>query len=85
MIASREVYEDSDEWLNIDAKDFENMLETTMGSSKQQHAMDVDPADAESAEDRLASDQASRLQNLATKVESFVEGEGDLQGARFEE
>ncbi|KAJ7462740.1 SGT1 protein-domain-containing protein [Mycena galericulata] len=82
---STEVYEDSDQWLNVDAKDFENMLETTMGSSKQPHTMEVDPADDETAEDRLASDQASRLQNLATKVEEFVEGEGYLEGARFED
>ncbi|KAJ7919076.1 SGT1 protein-domain-containing protein [Mycena leptocephala] len=77
------VYEDSDQWLNIDAKDFENMLETNMGSSKQQeNAMEVDE---ESAEDRLASDQASRLKSLATKVEAFVEGKGDLEGATFED
>lgn len=59
------------------------MLETNMGSSKQQeNAME---ADEESAEDRLASDQASRLKSLATKVEAFVEGKGDLEGATFEE
>ncbi|KAJ7139770.1 SGT1 protein-domain-containing protein [Mycena epipterygia] len=85
-ITSTQVYEDSDQWLNVDAKEFENMLETTMGPSKQQDAMEVDPTkDDESAEDRRASDQASRLQNLATKVEAFVEGKGDLEGARFED
>ncbi|KAJ7770808.1 SGT1 protein-domain-containing protein [Mycena maculata] len=79
-------YEDSDQWLNVDVKDFENMLETTMGPSKtQEDPMKVNLVDDETAEDRLASDQASRLQNLATKVEAFVEGEGDLEGARFED
>jgi len=36
-------------------------------------------------EDRIAAEQASKLQNLAAKVEEFVEGEGDLEGATFEE
>ncbi|KAF8078293.1 SGT1 protein-domain-containing protein [Lyophyllum atratum] len=81
--------EDSDEWLNIDAQDFEAMLEQTMGSSKrtaQTDVMDVDtPGNEKSAADRLASEQAAKLKELATKVESFVEGEGDLDGARFED
>ncbi|KAJ7693701.1 SGT1 protein-domain-containing protein [Mycena rosella] len=85
-LVAAQVYEDSDEWLSVDAKDFENMLETTMGTSRQQDTMEIDPTEeTESAEDLLASDQASRLQNLATKVESFVEGKGDLEGARFED
>jgi hypothetical protein len=33
----------------------------------------------------MATEQAARLKTLAGKVESFVEGEGDLEGARFEE
>ncbi|KAJ7456639.1 SGT1 protein-domain-containing protein [Mycena latifolia] len=86
IAAATQLYEESDEWLNVDAKDFENMLESTMGTSKHQDAMEIDPMkDDESAEDCLASDQASRLQNLATKVEAFVEGKGDLEGARFED
>ncbi len=80
--------EDSDEWLNIDARDFDEMLEKTMASSnvearRPSDTMDIDePA---KAEDRLASAQAAKLQELATKVEQFVEGEGDIEGARFEE
>ncbi|KAJ6627283.1 SGT1-domain-containing protein [Mycena sp. CBHHK59/15] len=83
-VTTTQAAEDSDQWLNVDAKDFENMLETTMRGSKPQEAMEVDVKD-ESPEDRLASEQASRLQNLANKVEEFVEGEGDLQGVRFED
>lgn len=37
------------------------------------------------AEEKMAQDQAARLQELAKKVEGFVEGKGDLEGARFEE
>ncbi|KAJ7169523.1 SGT1 protein-domain-containing protein [Mycena filopes] len=84
-LPSTNVEEDSDQWLNVDAKEFENMLETTMGTSRRQDAIEVDPNEEESAEDRLASEQASRLQNLASKVEEFVEGEGDLDGARFDD
>ncbi|KAF7306610.1 hypothetical protein MIND_00452400 [Mycena indigotica] len=73
-----QVDEDSDDWLNIDANDFENMLERTMGTNSS-NAMDVDP------EDQLASDQASRLKNLANKVEAFVDGKGDLNGALFDD
>jgi SGT1 protein len=78
--------EDSDDWLNIDAQDFENVLEKTMGAGNQSHAMNVDMAEGrETLEDRTAKEQATRLQKLAEKVEEFVEGEGDLDGARFEE
>jgi hypothetical protein len=80
--------EDPDDWLNIDAGDFDHMLEKTMGSSKNkvQDAMDVDkPTVVETEEDRVAKEQASKLQDLARKVENFVEGEGDVEGAKFEE
>jgi len=33
----------------------------------------------------LASAQAAKLQELATKVEQFVEGEGDIEGEKFSE
>ena len=45
--------------------------------------MDVDANGAQ--EERLAEAQASKLKDLAKKVEEFVEGEGDLEGARFAE
>lgn len=82
--------EDSDEWLNVDAQDFDDMLEKTMGTSRSNklgppEAMDVDNPEGETEEDRAAKAQASRLQDLAQKVESFVEGEGDVEGAKFEE
>lgn len=73
--------EESEDWLNLDAQDFETMLQGTMGPTKPDaSAMEVD-----SAEDRVAEEQASKLQDLAKKVEEFVEGEGDLEGARFAE
>ncbi|KAK0465270.1 SGT1 protein-domain-containing protein [Desarmillaria tabescens] len=75
--------EDNDEWLTIDAQDFDDLLQK---SSKTQNpdAMDVDKS-GEVPEDKIASDQASRLKDLASKVEEFVEGEGDMEGAKFED
>jgi hypothetical protein len=70
------------------------MLEKTMGNGRKKgaHAMEVDEAEhedkeaaMETTEDRQAQDQATRLQDLAKKVEEFVEGKGDVEGARFAE
>ncbi|KAH9487088.1 Protein ecdysoneless-like protein [Psilocybe cubensis] len=78
--------EDSDEWLNVDAQQFEEMLEEAHNKTKvkvpsDSSAMEVDGE--ESAEDRLASQQAKQLKDLASKVEDFIEGEGDVEGALF--
>jgi hypothetical protein len=79
--------EDSDEWLYIDAENFDNMLEKSMGTFKDRTKQTSDDMDAnnELQEDHVANTQASKLQNLAAKVEEFVEGEGDLEGAIFKE
>ena len=82
--------EDNDDWLTIDGQEFDRGLEAslagTTGNAKNSDAMDVDPPNkTELLEDKLASEQAKKLKDLATKVEDFVEGEGDLEGARFEE
>ncbi|KAG7450218.1 uncharacterized protein BT62DRAFT_1072326 [Guyanagaster necrorhizus] len=75
--------EDNDEWLTIDAQDFHDLLQKA-SNSEISDAMDVDKPD-ETSEDKMASDQASRLKDLASKVEEFVEGEGDMEGAKFED
>ncbi|TRM60141.1 SGT1 protein-domain-containing protein [Schizophyllum amplum] len=94
MSSNVDTFEDSDDWLNVNAESFDAMLEQRMGASTQRpkdpNAMDVDGKEGQStqgrdAEDKLASDQASKLQDLASKVENFVEGEGDVEGARFED
>ncbi|KAF9073788.1 SGT1 protein-domain-containing protein [Rhodocollybia butyracea] len=71
--------EDSDEWLNIDADHFEEMLQGNSHKNRQSDAMNVDGTLAQDA----ASTQASQLRDLASKVEEFIEGEGDVEGARF--
>lgn len=78
--------EDSDDWMNVDAKDFDEMLERVMragDSTVETPAMDTDGGGGE--EDRVAKDQTDKLRDLAAKVERFVEGKGDVEGARFEE
>ncbi|CCM01639.1 uncharacterized protein FIBRA_03700 [Fibroporia radiculosa] len=83
--------EDSDDWLKVDADDLDSALQQTFGkesgtrSQRSADAMDIDSNDQsdETDEDRFAKRQAARLQDLAKKVQDFVEGEGDLDGALF--
>jgi len=87
--------EDPDDWLDVNAEDFDSMLEKNFGTKAAKGAetkassdvMDVDSTDptkdTKTLEDQVAEQQATRLKNLAQKVEEFVEGEGDIDGARF--
>lgn len=82
--------EDPEDWLNVDEADFDAMLEKTAGQSAptsskvESAAMDVD-SKPETDEDRLANEQAEKLKKMAKKVEEFLEGKGDIEGARFQE
>lgn len=90
--------EDPDDWLNVDATDFDSFLAEKMNLTTkpkpQTDAMDVDKkeddgemsdGEVKAAEDMLAKEQAARLQDLAKKVEKFLGAKGDVEGARFEE
>lgn len=76
--------EDSEEWLHIDAKDFDDMLQRTYGK-KEDKAESMNFGATSTAEEDATQRQANRLMELASKVESFVEGEGDMEGVRFGE
>ncbi|CAL1696402.1 unnamed protein product [Somion occarium] len=82
--------EDPDDWLNLDVNDFDAMLEETTGQvsradiKPESNPMEVDNKD-ENEEDRVAKKQAEKLQKMAKKVEEFLEGEGDIEGARFQD
>ena len=81
--------EDDDSWLNIDEEDFDSMLEKNMNSVKT-GSRDPDltgkmEVDTPHGEDTLTSLQAGHLKTLASKVEEFVEGKGDVERARFKE
>ncbi|KAI0094564.1 SGT1 protein-domain-containing protein [Irpex rosettiformis] len=69
--------EDPDDWLTIDVDNFDALL------TKIQGQVTSGTREAESEETELANEQASHLKSLAQKVEEFVEGEGDIEGARF--
>lgn len=73
--------EEPDNWLDIDAENFDSLLQNMVPG----HSSGVDTMVADQKEEEIAQDQASKLKTLARKVEKFVEGEGDLEGALFEE
>ncbi len=76
--------EDSDEWLHVEPMELERSLNRYGRTDDQE--MDVsDTKENGTAEDQLASEQARRLKTLADKMEGFVEGDGVLEGAVFEE
>lgn len=75
LIESDEL-EDSDEWMKLDASSFDEVLEG-------KNIMDVDSEGGE--ENRFVREQSDKLHGLAAKIEQFVQGQGDLEGARFEE
>ncbi|KAI0029146.1 SGT1 protein-domain-containing protein [Vararia minispora EC-137] len=88
--------EDPDDWLNVNAADFDSLLAQKMGlgqgnenkgAEKSGTAMDVDgpSEDEEEAGDMIAKEQAARLQDLAKRVEKFLGGKGDIEGAKFED
>ena len=67
---------------------FDELIAQKMGQKQSAESKDVEmksPRDNDRAEDDAAEEQAKKLKNLAAKVEDFVEGEGDLEGALFEE
>lgn len=85
--------EDSDDWLYIDQNRLEDMLKSKSGASKpdraEENGMDVDTGNGEQAEEdedeKLAREQAKRLQSMAEKFQGFIEGEGSVEGALFDE
>ncbi|KAL5534603.1 hypothetical protein ACEPAG_1066 [Sanghuangporus baumii] len=83
--------EDFDDWMNIDAESFDQRLEKTLrpktkNISENTDAMEVDQsASVEEKEDRVVQAQADKLKGLANKIEKFVEDEGTLEGAVFED
>ncbi|KAG9314597.1 SGT1 protein-domain-containing protein [Chiua virens] len=78
--------EDSDGWMNINATDFDEVLEHAMHAGGSTVETDIMKTDGEEGgEDRVAKEQTDKLRDLAAKVERFVEGKGDVEGARFED
>lgn len=74
--------EDSDEWLNIDIETLDGMLARRSGPKASSSSAPSKDADGD---EEMTNGQAERLHQLAGKVESFVEGEGGLEGAELPE
>ena len=81
--------EDDDDWLTVSAENFDSVLQEKMrlnDAPSTSHEMDVDHSpNSESGEDSVTKAQVAKLRDLASKVDAFVAGEGDVEGAAFEE
>lgn len=67
--------EDSDEWLEVDPDELDAMLLRSAGGRQ---ATAGGPM-------QMTEEHGKALQDLAAKVQDFVGGEGDMEGARFAE
>jgi hypothetical protein len=69
--------EDSDSWLEVSPDELDGMMMKASGK-EQRTERPVDKVD-------LGDEHGQALQDLAAKVQQFVGGQGDVEGARFEE
>ncbi|KAI0001888.1 SGT1 protein-domain-containing protein [Russula vinacea] len=81
--------EDHDDWLTVSAENFDSVLQEKMGlndASSTSREMDIDhPPQSENGEDNITKTQVAKLRDLASKVDAFVTGDGDVEGAIFED
>lgn len=81
--------EDADDWLTVSAEDFDSVLQEKMRLNvvpNTDHGMDVDHSPRpEDEEDDFSQTRVTKLRDLAHKVDAFVSGKGDVEGAMFEE
>jgi hypothetical protein len=81
--------EDDDDWLIVSAENFDSVLQEKMrfnDAPSTSRDMDVDHSpDSGNGEDGMTKAQVAKLRDLASKVDAFVSGEGDVEGATFEE
>lgn len=81
--------EDDDDWLTVSAENFDSVLQEKMrpnDAPSTSREMDVDHSpNSENGEDGITKAQVAKLRDLASKVDAFVAGEGDAEGAVFEE
>lgn len=73
---SKESPEDSDKWLEISPDELDTLMTRASGAQA--------AASGESAP-KLDDEQGKALADLASKVQQFVGGQGDMTGARFAE
>lgn len=78
--------DDPDDWLTVNAEDLDRVLQDNISHNAPQtsHEMDVDPH-SENEERDTTHAQVTKLKNLAKKVDAFVAGKGDVEGAMFDD
>ena len=72
--------EDSEDWLTVDPDELDGMMMRASGRDRAER-----PAEGSVKAMDLDDTHAQALSDLAAKVGKFVEGEGDIEGARFNE
>ena len=75
--------EDSDSWLEVSPDDLDAILLKASGTENQPDTSPKNAAAEAASADGMEAEHP--LKELAQKVQAFVGGQGDLQGARFEE
>lgn len=73
--------EDSDSWLEVSPDELDGMMMRASGRT----ANDASEKAAQDQKVEIGDEHGLALQDLAKKVQEFVGGEGDVQGARFAE
>lgn len=73
--AGENAAEDSDSWLEVSPEELDEMLKRSSGRSE---GIPVEKQE-------IGPEEGQALGDLAKKVEAFVGGEGDMEGARFDE
>lgn len=78
--------EDPDDWLTVNAEDLDRALQASMSqhAPRTSHEIGIDP-DSENEERDPNHAQVAKLRDLAKKVDAFVAGKGDVEGAMFDE
>lgn len=77
--------EDSDSWLEVSPDELDGMMMRASGQTATTANGESTAKDAEKAQAEPGDEHGKALADLAKKVETFVGGQGDLQGARFAE
>jgi hypothetical protein len=77
---SADTPEDDESWLEVSPDELDGMLQRASGKP----AQNAD-AKSEGKKVELGEEHGKALGDLAKKVEAFVGGQGDLEGARFAE
>ncbi|KIR43811.1 hypothetical protein I307_00147 [Cryptococcus deuterogattii 99/473] len=81
LAVSENAPEDNDDWLQISPDELDSMMLHASGQAKRSNKQDEGQGKKEDVE--LTEEDGKALGDLAKKVQEFVGGQGDLQGARF--